>query len=258
MAPFRRALALAAVVATVGVVPGSAQTPDATLPSKCTDRRVAPTTVILTCADAGFIAEQLVWSDWGAAQASATGTASVNNCEPSCAEGERESYPVVLSASELRGCDYGRPQYTRVVYSFPANSPFAPDSAGAEDPAVEFPCPKRPHASPRIRSMKLRLTPHGPAGDDYFVRVHLRLRVCAVRGRSEVVVNETKRVGRHTFGEHTRTLRFRQHSRCESHRFRWRLRDEFFGVGTYKVAATVWDRDLQFSKSVARKKTTTD
>jgi hypothetical protein len=72
------------------------------------------------------------------------------------------------------------------------------------------------------------------------------------------VFNETKRIGRHTFGEHTRSIRFGQRSRCERQRFRWRLRDEFFGVGTYKVAATVWDRDAQFSETVSRKKTTLD
>jgi hypothetical protein len=106
--------------------------------------------------------------------------------------------------------------------------------------------------------MKLSMTGHGPPGDDYFVRVHLRLRICAVRGRSEIVVSETKRVGEDTFGEHTGTIGFTQRSRCQSHRFRWRLRDEFFGVGTYQVAATVWDRDAQFSKTVSRKKTTVD
>jgi sirohydrochlorin ferrochelatase len=106
--------------------------------------------------------------------------------------------------------------------------------------------------------MKMSLTGHGPPGDDYFVRVHVRLRVCAVRGRSEVVVNETLRVGGQTFGEHTRTIRFCQRSRCEAHRFRWRLRDEFFGVGTYRVAATVWDRAAQFSKTVTRKQSTLD
>jgi hypothetical protein len=127
-----------------------------------------------------------------------------------------------------------------------------------QDPTARFPCPKRPHADPRIRGMKMSLTGHGPPGDDYFVRVHVRLRVCAVRGRSEVVVNETLRVGGQTFGEHTRTIRFCQRSRCEAHRFRWRLRDEFFGVGTYRVAATVWDRAAQFSKTVTRKQSTLD
>jgi hypothetical protein len=256
MSPGRGALILAATVSAWVATPARAQTPEVTLPSSCTDQVVAPARVILTCGDAGLIAESLVWTGWGADAATATGTASVNLCEPSCAEGERKEFPVALTASERRDCDYGRPQYTLVTYSFPAASPFPPDSPGTH--TVRFPCPKRPHADPRIRRMRMSLTGHGPPGDDYFVRVHVRLRVCAVRGRSEVVVNESLRVGGQTFGEHTRTIGFRQRSRCQAHRLRWRLRDEFFGVGTYKVAATVWDRDSQPSKTVTRKQTTLD
>jgi hypothetical protein len=106
--------------------------------------------------------------------------------------------------------------------------------------------------------MRLRLTGHGAAGPRYFVRVHVRLRICAVRGPTEVVINETKGDGGQTFGEHTRTLRYRHRARCETRRFRWKLRDEFFGVGTYKVAATAWDTDSQFSRTVSRRVVTID
>jgi hypothetical protein len=231
------------------------QTSHATLPSRCYDQQVAPVSVTITCADAGFSAQDLLWSDWGALQARATGTASVNTCDPDCASGSREEYPVELVADRLRDCDYGKPQYTKVTYCFPNASPFPP---GARDPTVQFPCPKRPHADPKIKKMLLSLTGHNPPGNRYFVRVHIGLRVCAVRGRSEVVVNETKRLGGEIFGEHSHTLRFRQTTRCQWHKFKWRLRDEFFGVGTYKVAATVWDKDSQFSRTVTRKKVTLD
>jgi hypothetical protein len=106
--------------------------------------------------------------------------------------------------------------------------------------------------------MRMRLTGHNPRPSSYFVRVRVRLRICAARGRSEVVFNETKRIGGETFGEHTRTLRYRHRSRCQTRTFRWKLRDEFFGVGTYKVAATAWDKDAQFSKTVSRKEITLD
>jgi hypothetical protein len=36
------------------------------------------------------------------------------------------------------------------------------------------------------------------------------------------------------------------------------VRDEFFGVGAYTVAATAWDRDFQFSRTVSRKSVTLD
>jgi hypothetical protein len=145
-----------------------------------------------------------------------------------------------------------------VIYSFPGESPYPPGSPGAENPTVELLCPTRPHTNPKIKRMRLRVTGHNPHPSRYFVRVHVRLRICAVRGRSEVVFNETKPISGQTFGEHTRTPHYRQRSRCQNRTFRWKLRDEFFGVGTYKVAGTAWDKDAQFSKTVSRRQTTLD
>jgi hypothetical protein len=257
VAVMRRAL-VGMLLALCCTASADAQTPGATLPSKCLDQQVAPLSVILTCADAGFVAHDLVWSDWGAAQARATGTATVKTCDPDCASGGTEDYAVELVADQLHDCEHGQPQYTLVSYRFPGASPFPPGSPGADDPTVGFPCPKRRHADPRIKSMKMRSTGHHAGGDDYFVRVHITLRVCAIRGRSKAVLNETKRIGGQTFGEHTRTIRFRQRSACQSHKFSWKLRDEFFGIGTYRVAATVWDADSQFSRTVSRRSVTTD
>lgn len=250
-----RAIVAAGLAFTGLAAAAAAQTPDATLPSKCLDQQIAPVSVILTCGDAGIIAHDLVWSDWGGAQPSATGTASVEICDPDCATGGREEYPITLVASELRDCYYGEPQYTLVTYGFPAASPVPP---GVDPQPVEFPCPVRPHADPKIKRMRMTLTGHGPPGEPYFVRVKISLRLCAVRGNAEVVFNETKRLGGQTFGRHTRVMKFRQRSHCQTHRFKWRLRDEFFGVGTYKVKATAWDKDSQFSKTVSRKKVTLD
>jgi hypothetical protein len=247
-----------ALAASAWTPPVFAQNPEATLPSQCYDQAVAPSSVVITCGDAGVIAEMLVWSAWGSAQAQATGVMSVNTCDPDCASGNREEYAVELTADRLRDCEYGEPQYTRVSWSFPAETPFPPGSPGAENPTARFPCPVRPHPDPKIKRMRMWMTGHRAPGERYFVRVHLRLRVCAVRGRAEVVVNETKRVGGETFGEHTRTLKYRQRARCQRRTFRWKLRDEFFGVGTYKVAATIWDKDSQFSKTVSRKSVTLD
>jgi hypothetical protein len=66
-------LSLAALAGAALAVPANAQTPNATLPSQCSDQQVAPVRVIITCGDGGVIAHDLVWSNWGAAQAQATG-----------------------------------------------------------------------------------------------------------------------------------------------------------------------------------------
>jgi hypothetical protein len=258
MTPLHRVLVTTALIAACLPSAAAAQTPSATLPSQCLDQTVAPVSVVLTCGDGGFVAEDLVWSDWGGARPQASGTVSVNDCDPDCATGGRDEYPVTLEASELRDCRYGKAQYTRVTYSFPAATPFPPGSPGAEDPSVEFLCPKRPHANPKIRAMRMRLTGHNAPGSRYYVRVQIRLRICGVRGGSSAVFNETLRIGGDTFGRHTRSKHFRQTAHCQWRSFKWKLRDEFFGVGTYRVAATVWDTDSQFSKTVSRKQTTTD
>jgi hypothetical protein len=106
--------------------------------------------------------------------------------------------------------------------------------------------------------MRLRFTGHGTPGPDYYVRVSIRLRACGFRGRSEVVFNESIGDGGTTWAEHTQTKRYRQARSCQWRTFKWKLRDEFFGVGTYRVAATVWDKDAQFSKTISRRITTID
>lgn len=249
----RRSALVGALIVACCAAPASAQTPDATLPSQCLDQQVAPATVTLTCADGGFIAHDLVWSDWGAAQAHATGTATVNTCDPDCASGNAKDYAVALVADQLSACAVGKPQYTLVRYSFPNGGPFPT----TDKSTFSFPCPKRRHANPRIRSMRLRFSTHR-AGSRYVVRANVALRVCAVRGRSTALFNEANHVGGQTFGAHSHLIHFRQRSACQSHRFKWTLHDDTLGVGVYKVAAQVTDADFQFSKTVSRKSTTTD
>jgi hypothetical protein len=241
------------LLALCAAVPAAAQTPGATLPSQCYDQQVAPASVVLTCADGGFIAKDLAWSGWGAPQAHATGTAAVNTCDPSCADGSTKEYPVELTADQMQTCEVGKPQYTLVTYRFPGASPFPP----SDHPTVPFPCPKRHHANPRIKAMKMRFSLRH-AGGRYFLRVHVALRVCAVRGRSLAILSETKRLGRLTVGSGLHSFRFRQRKGCQSHKFSWRLSDRLAGVGTYKVAATISDADNQVSKTVSRKSVTTD
>jgi len=255
----RRVVVIAAVALGAPLALGpDAEASSVTLPSRCFDQRVEPSSVVLTCADGGFVALELVWSDWGEARARATGIASVNLCRPSCAEGKRRRFPVELVAKRKRDCAYGRPQYTRVTYTFPESSPFPRDAPGSRNPTIPFACPRRPHPDPRIESMQMRLTGHGRPGPGYRVRVDVRLRICAVRGPAEVVFRERFRLGGRTFAARGRTVRYRQRRACETRTFGWRLGDEFFGVGTYVVTATASDKDFQASRPVSRRHTTTD
>jgi hypothetical protein len=248
----RGALLAAMLLVLCCAAPGAAQTPDATLPSDCFDQQVMPASVLLTCADGGFIAHDLVWSGWGAAQATATGTASVNDCQPDCAHGKAHDYAVELVADQLQACKVGKPQYTAVSYRFPNGGPFP-----APDHPVAFPCPKRKHAKPRIKSMKMHFS-LGRANGRSFLRVRVGMRVCAVRGRSLAVLSESKRLGGRTIATGLHSFKFRQRSACQSHSFKWRLADRLAGIGTYRVTATVSDADFEVSKSVSRKSVVTD
>ncbi|MFM8842013.1 MAG: hypothetical protein ACKOFU_04780 [Actinomycetota bacterium] len=46
------------------------------------------------CADFGEMVRDITWNEWGAEGATGKGIYSVNDCEPSCAEGKRDEIPV--------------------------------------------------------------------------------------------------------------------------------------------------------------------
>jgi hypothetical protein len=142
-------------------------------------------------------------------------------------------------------------------------------STGAEYPArlgrllrrlgqlMRRPSAAAAHADPKITNMQMRLTGHNP-GPGYYVRVRIRLRVCAVRGPARVVLGETLRIGGDVFSTHRRGRHFDQTAACQRRTFKWRLAEKFFGVGTYRVAATVTDKDAQVSNTVSRRQTNND
>ena len=68
----------------------------------------APSTLVLTCADANTMVKDLHWSNWGSATAAATGVGSWNDCTPDCAGGTWKSAPVAISAYRIRNGHYTR------------------------------------------------------------------------------------------------------------------------------------------------------
>ena len=123
------------------ITPGpSATTAHSVLPD-CVGTPVArPKIVTLSCADAGIVVSVAAWRDWGSSSATSVGTASVNDCTPSCAAGARHDYRVKLIASGHQQCPNGQIAYARVTYSFLGRSPYPPGSPGAVHPVVEYPC----------------------------------------------------------------------------------------------------------------------
>ncbi len=67
-----------------------------------------PETIVLTCADGGWMVHSITWSKWGIGGAEGTGTFREKLCEPSCAEGEIAEEKVKVKLSDLveRGGDF--------------------------------------------------------------------------------------------------------------------------------------------------------
>jgi len=82
----------------------------------------APKTWVLACADGNFWLSGLKWSDWGTAEAKASGTAHVNDCTPNCAAGHFHTARVTVTLSALRTCD-GRRQYAKLEVEYAPGTP---------------------------------------------------------------------------------------------------------------------------------------
>jgi hypothetical protein len=63
----------------------------------CVTFEEKPVELVLYCADAGQILNEITWSSWTPTEAIGAGTSFANDCEPSCAEGKD-----VISAVEIK------------------------------------------------------------------------------------------------------------------------------------------------------------
>jgi hypothetical protein len=63
--------------------------------------RVRPTEYVIECADANDQLTGLHWTTWGPANAVGTGLESLNDCNPSCADGHPHNYAVSVVLSKL-------------------------------------------------------------------------------------------------------------------------------------------------------------
>jgi len=63
----------------------------------CVTFEEKPVELVLYCADAGQILNEITWTSWTPTEATGAGTSTANDCEPSCAEGKD-----VISAVEIK------------------------------------------------------------------------------------------------------------------------------------------------------------
>ena len=72
--------------------------------------------------DGTGVVTNLVWSDWGAPEATATGTQEINNCDPNCAQGTYTGYPATVTLAGLMPYGTGLEAYSTIVIQSPASN----------------------------------------------------------------------------------------------------------------------------------------
>jgi hypothetical protein len=119
---------------------------------------VEPTSMILTCADNGELAEHLHWTSWGATRATATGTVAWRTCFVSCAQSKRaQSKQFASTTADYTLSDPVRSakgvEFTRLTLHATGATPkgFQRDLAFDEAP-TSLPAPKFDgRRAPRVR-----------------------------------------------------------------------------------------------------------
>jgi hypothetical protein len=93
----RRSFKLAVLVALLAIPAVATASSSRTLAINCGRKEYKPREIILTCADAGILVDQLRWSSWNATKAVATGSYVENTCSPTCSAGHTVSRPVKVT-----------------------------------------------------------------------------------------------------------------------------------------------------------------
>lgn len=103
----------------------------------CTSPSFEPKGITVTCADAGWVLEDLAWTSWTSTSATATGTLAYNDCTPSCAMGHIHQVPgtrVVLT-------DPGQAAGGQMVWTRLQETPWPPGYATGPLHGAPFPLP---------------------------------------------------------------------------------------------------------------------
>jgi hypothetical protein len=76
------------------------------------------------CGDGSFNVKRLRWRRWDRDVAKGYGTAEINDCEPSCAEGHFHDYRIIVRAKKPRYCNESdQYEYSRLRFEFPRERP---------------------------------------------------------------------------------------------------------------------------------------
>ena len=81
--------------------------------------QVRPAEIILACGDGNAAVSDITWVGWGSTFAAGKGTATINDCKPSCVNGTGHNYPVVVILTGRQTCrPGGQIAYARLTLAF--------------------------------------------------------------------------------------------------------------------------------------------
>jgi len=108
----------------VPVVAGHAGHSHVRFAADCQTLKYKPKTVSLACGDGNGVVTGARWSAWGSRSAAGRGTARLNSCSPSCAQGTVRRYRVTLKLAQPLDCRDGKgKRFTRLAYTFTGARP---------------------------------------------------------------------------------------------------------------------------------------
>jgi hypothetical protein len=100
----------------------------------CVTFEEKPVELVLYCADAGQILNEITWSSWTPTQATGAGTSTANDCEPSCAEGNDVISLVEIKLTKPMTSESGKRVFSNIEIQYDKVQP-----SGVMDEVLDLP-----------------------------------------------------------------------------------------------------------------------
>jgi hypothetical protein len=100
----------------------------------CVTFEQKPVELVLYCADAGQILNQITWSSWTSTEAKGSGISITNDCEPSCAEGSDVISKVEITLFKPVASESGKVVFSQVEMQYNKVQP-----SGVMDEVLDLP-----------------------------------------------------------------------------------------------------------------------
>ena len=100
----------------------------------CVTFEEKPVELVLYCADAGQILNEISWSSWTPNEAIGIGTSTANDCEPSCAEGKDVISAVEIKLTKPVTSESGKRVFSNIEIQYDKVQP-----SGVMDEVLELP-----------------------------------------------------------------------------------------------------------------------